>query len=487
MLLRFTLLALWLAAALCTTTTPVGTPSTTPSPSATATASVSYLPGIISTIAGNGVFGFGGDGGAGTSAQLNNPNGLAVDTAGNVYIADVYNNRIRKVAASTGIITTIAGNGVQGFSGDGNAGTNAQFNNPTGVAVDTAGNVYIADQANQRVRKVTASTGIITTIAGNGVIGFSGDGSAGTGAQLASPLGVAVDAAGNVYIADTGFNHIRKVAANTGIITTIVGGSNGGSGTQLSFPRSVAVDAAGNVYIVDIGNNRVCLWTASTGIITTIAGNGVQGFSGDGNAGTNAQLSSPTGVAVDTAGNVYIADAGNNRIRKVITSTGIITTIAGNIQGFSGDGYAGTSAQLNNPFGVAVDTAGNVYIADTANNRVRMLSAAFISPTLTPTSSPTPSPSPYCWPSLYRALPRMDLVGTLVGSALFPGAFVLTADENGCRQACCDAPGCDSYTFAATTLPSSATGTASCFLYVNVTALVPSSMVNSGALLSVYS
>jgi sugar lactone lactonase YvrE len=327
----------------------------------------------IRTVAGNGTQGFSGDGAAATSAELNVPGGVAVDNAGNLHIADTYNNRIRKVAAGTGIITTEAGNGTQGFSGDGGAATSAEFYYPDGVAVDSAGNLYIAESGNERVRKVTASTGTITTIAGNGTAGFSGDGAAATSAELFNPVGVAVDSAGNLYIVDSYNQRIRKVAAGTGIITTVAGngtGSFSGDGAAatsagLYFPQGVAVDSAGNLYIADFDNRRIRKVAAGTGIITTVAGNGTAGFSGDGLVATFAELQGPTGVAVDSAGNLYIADFDNNRIRKVVAGTGIITTVAGNgTAGFGGDGGAATSAELNGPQGVAVDSAGNLYFSD---------------------------------------------------------------------------------------------------------------------------
>jgi secreted PhoX family phosphatase len=385
--------------------------------------------GVITTIAGNGAQGFGGDNGAAASAQLNQPGGIAVDSAGNVYIADTGNNRIRKV--SSGIITTVAGNGTQGSNGDNGPATSAQLNSPWGVAVDPAGNLYLADTNNNRVRKVSGgviatvagngvqglggdnapaisaqlnephavavgsggvlyiadtgnnvirkvSSGVITTVAGNGTQGFSGDNGPAASAQLNSPAGVAVDSTGNLYIADGNNNSIRKVSAN-GVIATVGGngtlafsGDNGpATSAQLNFPQGVAVDGFGNLYIADYLNNRIRKVT--NGVITTAAGNGVQGLSGDHGPATSAQLSVPAGVAVDAAGNLYIADSGNHSIRKV--TNGVITTVAGGAGlGFSGDGGPATSAQLNSPGGVAVDPAGNIYIADTNNHRIRMVS-----------------------------------------------------------------------------------------------------------------
>ena len=323
-----------------------------------------------------------GDGGAATSAQLSNPDGVSVDISGNVYIADKYNSKIRKVT-SAGIITTIAGTGVQGSSGDGGAATSAQLYSPFGVSVDVSGNVYIADTYNHEIRMVTR-TGIITTIAGTGTYGDSGDGGAATSAQLNYPHGVSVDVSGNVYIADYN-NHKIRMVTSRGIITTIAGtgvqGSSGDGGAatsaQLMDPYGISVDISGNVYIADKFNHKIRMVT-SAGIITTIAGTGAYGDSGDGGAATSAQLVSPFGVSVDISGNVYIADRGNNKIRMV-TRTGIITTIAGTgTRGDSGDGGAATSAQLASPEGVSVDISGNVYIADYNNNKIRMVTSTGI-------------------------------------------------------------------------------------------------------------
>jgi len=330
---------------------------------------------IITTVAGNGTQSYNGDGGEATSASLNQPAGVAVDTAGNIYIADRSNHVIRKVNTS-GVISTVAGNSTGGYSGDGGTAINASLFYPSGVAVDIVGNIYIADWGNQRIRKVDVR-GVISTVVGNGTKGYRGDGGTAINASLFYPSGVAVDTAGNIYIADDVNNVIRKVN-NSGVIRTVAGngtGSYNGDGdtatnANLYFPDGVAVDAVGNIYIADYGNHRIRKVNTS-GIITTLAGNGNYGFIGDGGAATSANLDRPTGVAVDAEGSIYIAVDTFNRIRKVNTS-GIISTVTGNgTRGYSGDGGAATSASLKGPNGVAVDATGNIYIADTYNNVIR--------------------------------------------------------------------------------------------------------------------
>ena len=337
---------------------------------------------IITSIAGNGIQDFSGDGGPAGGASLNAPTGVAVDGSGNVFIADSSNQRIRRVDAVTGIITTVAGNGVAGFSGDDGPATSASLFFPEGVALDGSGNVFIADSNNQRIRRVDAVTGIITTVAGNGFGGFSGDDGPATSASLNFPERVALDGSGNVFIAESNNQRIRRVDAVTGIITTVAGngvqgfGGDGGlaTGASLNNPTGVAVDGSGNVFIADFSNQRIRRVDAVTGIITTRTGNGVQGFSGDGGPATGASLNNPTGVAVDGSGNVFIADRGNQRIRRVDAVTNIIRTRAGNgIQGFSGDGGPSTIASLNFPEGVAVDSFGKLFIADANNQRIRLV------------------------------------------------------------------------------------------------------------------
>lgn len=305
------------------------------------------------------------------------PFALAVDGAGNLFIAERDGNRIRRVEVGTGLITTVAGTGASGFSGDGGPAIAAQLSTPSGIAVDPAGNLFIADSDNHRVRRVAAATGFITTIAGTGTAAFSGDTGAATAADLSTPRGLAVDGAGNVFIADTGNNRVRRVAAD-GSIDTVAGNGtaafsgDGGPATAaaLSEPRDLLVDPAGDLLVADTGNNRIRL--ISAGAISTLAGSGVAGFGGDGGPATAAVLFEPSGLALDAAGNVLIADLGNNRIRRVVTATGTIDTFAGTgIAGFLGDGGAATVARLSGPSGVAVDGAGNLFIGDGGNARVR--------------------------------------------------------------------------------------------------------------------
>ncbi len=347
---------------------------------------------VINTFAGSFATGYGGDGAAATLARLSTPSGVAVDTAGNVYIADQNSKVIRKVDV-TGIITTLAGNTIAGYSGDGGMATDAQLYYPTGVTVDLLGNIFIADEFNNVIRKVTPD-GRISTYAGNNTIGFSGDGGPATNAQFWHPADVGVDSVGNLYIADQDNSAIRKVNTS-GIISTIagIGGVSGFSGdggiatnAKLNFPQGIAVDKAGNAYVADFYNSRIRRIDAVTGKISTIAGNGGSGFSGDGGEATNAQLFDASAVAIDKHGNVYISDYYNSRVRKVYRN-GLINTIAGcDTAGFAGDGGAATLAQINYPEGVAVSDSGILYIADYNNSRVRVVTN--IPDTLLPLSLP---------------------------------------------------------------------------------------------------
>jgi sugar lactone lactonase YvrE len=323
----------------------------------------------IATVAGNGKAAYAGDGGAATSAELNSPSGVAVDTAGNLYIADTNNSRIRKVAPD-GTITTVIVLG--------------PTVSPLTVAVDSsASNLYFDDSNNNQVWKLPLSSGIPAVFAGTGTAGSTGDGGAPTSAQLNFPTGVAVDGAGNVYIADFYNCVIREVAVADGNIHTVAGnkvaGYSGDGGlavsAKLNYPYGVAVDSSGNLYVADTTNNviRKVVNPGPIGIISTVAGNGLGGYSGDGGPAASASLSGPTGVSVDAAGNLYIADRLNNVIRKVDPSE-TINSVAGNWHlggGFVGDGNVATAAMLNLPWGLAFDSTGNLYIADTHNHRIR--------------------------------------------------------------------------------------------------------------------
>ena len=291
--------------------------------------------GTISTVAGTGIQGFSGDLGPATLARLFNPSDVAVHpVSGDIYIADKFNHRIRRVDKN-GIITTVAGTGNFAFNGDDIPAISANLNDPSGIAFDGAGNLYISDTDHDRIRRVDVVTGIIKTVAGLGVRGDDGDGQAATAAKLNSPYHITVDALGNLFIADDRNHRVRKVS--NGIITTVAGtGQSGYSGdnqpatsAQLQNPRGVVTDAAGNLYIADFGNNRVRV-VDSAGVIRTFAGNGVNGFSGDGGLATAARLKAPIGLGRDPAGNIYIADFLDHRVRQVNILTNIINTVAGN-------------------------------------------------------------------------------------------------------------------------------------------------------------
>jgi sugar lactone lactonase YvrE len=331
----------------------------------------------IATVVGNGIPGSAGDGAAATSANLLSSNGLALDAAGNLYIADSGNHRVRKVGLD-GIISTVAGTGVAGFAGDGAAAKLAQLNYPVNLAFTASGELLIVDYGNHRIRRVAAD-GIISTVVGSGIEGFAGDGAAATAAQLNNPIGIAVGADGSLYIGDAQNHRVRKVGVN-GMIATIAGtGTAGyaGDGTnaaaaQLNFPGALAIDASGNVFVADYANHRVRK-IAVDGIISTVAGTGTAGFTGDAAAATAAQLSAPFALAIGGAGSLLIADQNNGRIRRV-GADGIITTFAGGATA-SSDVNAAISAALSAPSGLARNAAGQVWISDRGNHIVRKVSS----------------------------------------------------------------------------------------------------------------
>jgi sugar lactone lactonase YvrE len=347
-------------------------------------------PGTARTAAGEpGFWGYAGDGGQATSAWLANPQGVAVDAAGNLYVADTLNQVVREIDHVTGLIKTVAGTPyVAGYSGDGAAATKAALNSPVAVAIDGAGDIFIADYGNDRVRRVDGVSGIITTFAGGGTATGSdqlGDGGPATAARLHGPSDVAVDFSGNVYVADTLHNVVRMIAYPSGVISLVAGGGagggsdgfgDGGLGTSaiLQSPEGIAVNASGDLFISDKGNNLVRVVRSATKIINVVAGNGGWGYAGDGGPALNAQLFGPWGVKIDPAGNVYIADSGNNVIREINSATGTISTLAGTgSTGYGGDGGSALGAFFSMPMGLAIDSSGSVYVADSGNNIVRRI------------------------------------------------------------------------------------------------------------------
>lgn len=338
--------------------------------------------GTITTIAGTGEQRFSGDGGPATHATLAYPWGVAVDRRGNLYIADSGNNRIRKVDGH-GVITTVAGTGEPGTAGDGGPALDAEVESPGRIAIATDGSLYIADNYNRLVRRVDAA-GVITTVAGGGTGAAPvGDHGQATDAVLATPSAAAYDAAGNLFIADTDHHRVRKVDTS-GVINTVAGTGTAGfsgdggpaSAAELAAPAAIVFDKRGNLLIGDAGNHRMRMVSPS-GVITTIAGTGDDTTSGDGGPATDAALGSPVAFAVSRSGELFVADAGQHRIRK-IDRGGVITTVAGGQGGFGGDGGPAVLAALQSPQGIAVDGRGNVYIADTENQRIRKVDAAGI-------------------------------------------------------------------------------------------------------------
>ncbi len=330
--------------------------------------------GVVTTLAGLA----GSDGstdGTSSAARFTNPNGVAVDGNGNVYVADTANYTIRKITP-TGVVTTLAGLAGDAGSADG-TGSTARFTNPTGIAVDSGGNVYVADSGNDTIRKITPA-GLVTTLAGTAQISGSADGT-GSAARFLFPNGIAADSSGNVYVADTGNCTIRKITP-AGDVSTLAGtaGSVGsadgtGGGASFSYPYGVAVDAGGNVYVADTDNHTIRKITPA-GVVTTFAGTAGSSGSADG-TGSAARFFFPNGIAADSSGNVYVADTQNHTIRS-ITSASVVTTLAGVVGGKGTADGAGGAARFNMPYGVAVDSAGNIYVADTDNHTIRKITPA---------------------------------------------------------------------------------------------------------------
>jgi hypothetical protein len=336
--------------------------------------------GTIITVAGIDSFGYNGDNRPAITAKLNAPESICQDKYGNIFVADAANHRIRKVNAITGLITTVAGKDSSGYSGDNGPATNAKLFGPEGVAVDSNNNLYIGDALNYRIRKVNAITGIITTIAGTGVAGAFGNGIPAINAQLNGPIHLHIDSFQNLYVIDYGNYLVRKIASSTGLITTVAGNgicSNSVDGlvataAALNKPIRVFADDTGNIYLSEELGHKVRKVSAATGLLSTVAGTGLAGSTGDSGPATAAELALPTGIYVDKNGNIFIAEYDNGAIRRVDASTGIITTVAGTLgsPGFAGDNGPATSAQMT-AMDLTFDKDGNIYIADRGNQRIR--------------------------------------------------------------------------------------------------------------------
>ena len=335
---------------------------------------------MISTAVGTGEKGFAGDGGPAGAALLNGPFDVAFDAAGNMVFSDTFNNRIRRVDARTGTISTIAGNGEKGYAGDNGPATAAALAEPYGVVVDRAGNVYTADRLNSRVRRIDAASGIITTLAGIGEAAYSGDGGPAARAGLAEPNGLAFDAdERHLYIADVADHRVRIVDMSTGVISTFAGtgaaehsGDDGPAAKAGVFgARAVKRAPDGTVYILERQGSSLRAVDPATGIIRTIAGTGARGFGGDGGPALAAVFDAPKEMALDRDGSLIIVDTENHAIRRIDRATGIVTTIVGGRKGPEGDGGPATAAGLDRPHGAVVGPEGAIYIGDTNNNRIR--------------------------------------------------------------------------------------------------------------------
>jgi DNA-binding beta-propeller fold protein YncE len=337
---------------------------------------------MITTAVGTGDKGFAGDDGPATAAVLNGPFDVAFDAAGNLYFSDTFNNRIRCVDARSGVISTVAGNGDKGFSGDGGPATAAALNEPYGIAIDRVGNLYIADRLNRRVRRIDADSGIITTLAGTGEASYGGDDGPAVWAGLAEPNGLAFSPdEALLYITDVADNRVRVVDLASGFIATFAGtgvaehGGDGGKATDAGTfgARAVKVGTDGTVYILERQGSSLRAVDPHTGIITTVAGTTARGYAGDGGPAREAVFDAPKEMAIDRDGSLLIVDTENHAIRRIDRLTGIVTNIAGGRQGGGGDGGPATAAGLDRPHGAVVGPDGAIYIGDTNNHRVRKI------------------------------------------------------------------------------------------------------------------
>jgi streptogramin lyase len=337
----------------------------------------------ITSPVGTGKKGFAGDDGPAEKAELDQPFDVAFDRAGNLYLSDTFNHRIRKVDAKTGIITTVAGNGKKGFAGDGGKATDASLNEPYGIALDSDGNLFIVDRLNYCVRKVDAKTGNISTVAGTGgKAGFAGDGGPADKAQLVEPNGICLDGKGKLYIADVANNRVRVVDLKAGTINTVLGNGKGktdGDGGPLKDattfgPRAVAVGPDGRLYIVERNGHCVRRADPAKGTIERFAGTGKKGYTGDSGTALEATFDGPKEIDIDKDGNVFVVDTENEVIRRIDSKTGRVSTVAGKGRTKTpglGDGGKATDATLGRPHGVAVSPDGALYIGDTNSHRIR--------------------------------------------------------------------------------------------------------------------
>jgi streptogramin lyase len=337
----------------------------------------------ISTYAGTGEPGFAGDGGPALQAKLNQPFDVAFDREGNLYFSDTFNHRVRKVDTKTGTITTVAGSGKKGFGGDGQAATEALLNEPYGIELDRDGNLYIVDRLNYCIRRVERKTGLISTVAGTGgKSGFAGDGGPANAARLVEPNGICLDQSGRLYIADVAGHRIRVVDLKAGTIDTLAGNGKGvtaGDGGPLrdatfNGPRALALHPDGSLIVVERNGHNLRKIDLKNGTVGRFAGTGKRGYSGDGGHAREATFDGPKEIDIDRDGNVYVVDTENEVIRRIDGKTGIITTVAGKGRTKSpglGDGGPALAATLGRPHGVAVGPDGALYIGDTNSHRIR--------------------------------------------------------------------------------------------------------------------